>query len=633
MKFVSLDNLTLFYGLMKEKLSNQAIAGFLNMTSSDTVSTLKEKALSMEVGDMAFYFMSDSITGVSTSSSVTFESSVAQFVSQSPYTVVLNQWVGTGTKNTSLGASVGDLLAVIKTKVSGVTTYVFKVVPVNDAKAASGDFPGCDGLETIWDKTQVNKVPTLAAEVKNLNAGRSYAVGTEKNIDRALNPGIYPSCTTGRSMSGNHTDETYTVVVESSYNNNTNLWNVRQWAYSDNYPCRAFYRVVQTSSLSNYNGTYGEWNAIGQDNGTGRTYYMTYEIEDYSATDLDIHSAVMAFVAKFVNGTDYGPIWGFRGTIDFVKDSKYWSSFVFQGTVSDDQANLLGMYNGQMMFVGGSDYEPQYISELKNEKQIIKKAYIEDGEDFLKHSGNSNPIDLNALQITDDGVAVTGTNSVVGKTTSKRTASALSRTLTNGYTTTSTTLSKSKTSSGGYFSAQTAIGYSTGTHINIYTQVTSSTNVTEGSSGNGSFFSVYSGYNSGFDEYLMAMSIGQRTSETDVDAVVMSYVPDSDGVTGVVQTNKITDSKIVKKADLSTDGLLFSEYAKDEDKDYIVPTVAESFYNLKSLIDRVSALEAAVGINAVATASLEDDEDVIGAVDKPTLEIQKYDTDVDDEVL
>lgn len=356
MKFISLDNLKLFYNLIKDKLSGKSVAGALPMTVASTVDTLKEKALSMEEGDIVFYLMRDSL-GSSTSPSITFESSVAEFISQSPYIVVGSTWVGTGTKTSSLGASNGDILAVIKTKMASVTTYVFKVVPVNDAKSANGDFPGCDGLESIWDKTQISKIPTLVSNVNNLNNGRSYDVRDEKNIDKALNPGIYPNCTSGRSMSGNHDDETYTVVVESSYNNNTSLWNVRQWAYSDNYHCRAFYRFVQTDTLTNYNGTYSEWKQIGDESNGERTFYWKSSY-DSIPSDSELAGELFDFVEKYVAKKDSTVVSGFRGIIQYglsdtfifqaVKDSKTYDNFYY----------AVGLLNNDLVYV-----QPNTISE------------------------------------------------------------------------------------------------------------------------------------------------------------------------------------------------------------------------------------------------------------------------------
>jgi hypothetical protein len=231
------------------------IKGILNC-ASDTTSTLKSAMLAMSDNSAIYYSISDKAT-VSTSSSVTFNSSLASFVTKAPYTYVLSNWVGAGTENTSLGASNGDLLVVIKTKVASVNTWVIKIIPLNDAKVASGDFPGCDGLETIWDKTQINKVPSLETAVNERISMYSYG---DSNMNNALYSGVYPICTLGRPS-----DSTgyYTCVVLRSTNADGNgYYTIEQTAYGREAELGQIYkRLIFWKSSSD--SVYLDWVKIG----------------------------------------------------------------------------------------------------------------------------------------------------------------------------------------------------------------------------------------------------------------------------------------------------------------------------------------------------------------------------------
>ena len=105
-------------------------------------------------------------------------------------------------------------------------------------------------------------ISVIPSTIWDVNQGRTYEYyeGEEhRNIYNNLNPGVYKHCNLGRNMDGNHNDETYTVIVKAEFNINTSVYNVQQWAYSENYPSRAFYRIVKTPRLDYYEGDYGPW--------------------------------------------------------------------------------------------------------------------------------------------------------------------------------------------------------------------------------------------------------------------------------------------------------------------------------------------------------------------------------------
>lgn len=205
------------------------IGGTVNVTTAAAATTLEKAASNLAAGSMVFYGISDSSLGLTTSTSVTFHADVAKLIKGSSYT---------GT----LGASVGDLICIIKYKVLLTTYTVYKVFPINDAKAASGSFPGCDGQETIWDKTQINKIPSIETA---LAAKASFPHGSETNMDNALTSGFYPWCTSGRPSGS---DGAFTLkVVRSANADNNNYYTVEQTAYGrsgDYTKGKVYYRYI-----------------------------------------------------------------------------------------------------------------------------------------------------------------------------------------------------------------------------------------------------------------------------------------------------------------------------------------------------------------------------------------------------
>ena len=169
----------------------------------------------------------------------------------------LGKFVNMMTKDT-LGASLGDLLMV--TKRSGAL-YAF-VMPLNDAKAADGDFPGADGLETVWDKTQVNKIPSIQSAVAGIENREARTVDGAQNMNDNLKTGFYPYCTLGRPSGG--ADDWYTLRTWRSKDADRNgYFSVEQVAV-----CRGgenlgkvFYRIIFVRD-DRKNDNFGEWTQI-----------------------------------------------------------------------------------------------------------------------------------------------------------------------------------------------------------------------------------------------------------------------------------------------------------------------------------------------------------------------------------
>lgn len=121
-----------------------------------------------------------------------------------------------------------------------------KVDKVNGKGLSTNDF-------TDQYKAYVDKVPSLESAVGVLNRGSNKKVYDEGdyNIGQCLDSGVYLYANAGRP-SGHYSDENFIVDVDTRFNRSDSRYHVTQWAYSVNYPGRAFVRTVITDSLTNY---------------------------------------------------------------------------------------------------------------------------------------------------------------------------------------------------------------------------------------------------------------------------------------------------------------------------------------------------------------------------------------------
>lgn len=217
---------------IKDAVARKLVKGTLNATgtAAPDVSSLGE-------GQVWFYVITD---GTLTGSKVKFSDTLSK----------------TFFGKTGVGASVGDLLMVTKVKYALITTTVYKVIPLNDAKAADGDFPGCDGLETIWDKTQINKIPSLQNSLAGVENREMKTYG-ESNMNNALDTGFYPWCTTGRPSGS---DGAFTLKTLKSKDADSNgYYTIEQIAYGrqNSVAGKVYYRQIYWKSSSE--NVFNDW--------------------------------------------------------------------------------------------------------------------------------------------------------------------------------------------------------------------------------------------------------------------------------------------------------------------------------------------------------------------------------------
>lgn len=121
------------------------------------------------------------------------------------------------------GANVGDLFVIGKLSLKPV----YKIIPLNDAKAANSEFKGTEGVVTPWDKQQINKVASIEATA---NAARNnFPTYGESNMNNALRTGFYPWCTLGRPAGSTGA---YTLVtITSTTADSSGYTTIEQTAY------------------------------------------------------------------------------------------------------------------------------------------------------------------------------------------------------------------------------------------------------------------------------------------------------------------------------------------------------------------------------------------------------------------
>ncbi len=149
------------------------LTGSINLTT-ESVASLGIKYAKVANNSLNFYVIADSSGKLPSSETrININSSITSLVGAE-------------------GANVGDLFVVGKLSLKPV----YKIIPLNDAKAANSEFKGTEGVVTPWDKQQINKVASIESTA---NAARNnLPTYGESNMNNALQTGVYPWCTLGR---------------------------------------------------------------------------------------------------------------------------------------------------------------------------------------------------------------------------------------------------------------------------------------------------------------------------------------------------------------------------------------------------------------------------------------------------
>lgn len=205
-------------------------------------------------------------------------------------------------KTANFGVSVGDILV--------VTKKLLKIIPLNEAKAVNGDFPGADGLESVWDKGQINRIPTIEslAYAALPKADRLPSLSAT-NMDQALQTGVYPWCTLGRPYGSTGA---YTCIVNRSSTDDGAYDTIEQTAYGRQGESGQIYKRIIFYKTDGTDTQYGEWREITNvsadknyvhEQGTAATdWHITHNLNKYpSATIMDSANSMVIGEVEYVD--------------------------------------------------------------------------------------------------------------------------------------------------------------------------------------------------------------------------------------------------------------------------------------------------------------------------------------------
>lgn len=183
----------------------------INLTS-ENVLTLGAKVAKVANNSMNFYIIADSQGKLPSSETrINIPSSITSLVGAE-------------------GANVGDIFVVAKLN----SLPVYRIIPLNDAKAANSTYAGTNGVMTPWDKSRVNKVDSIEGTANNAlnranNALNNLPTFSESNMNNALATGVYPWCTLGRPA--NSTGAYTCITIHSTTKDSSGFDTIEQTAY------------------------------------------------------------------------------------------------------------------------------------------------------------------------------------------------------------------------------------------------------------------------------------------------------------------------------------------------------------------------------------------------------------------
>lgn len=184
MYFPNDENSLFFNGKEIAGAISSKIAGQVNLASNNAYDTLQSIANGLGSNELVMYLISDS-------------SGMLPSLKNETHYLVHDSVVGLFTNDNNFAVNVGDILVIARLKKGIIHINTFKIIPLNDAKAQSDTNPGVMGLESPWDKKQINKIPNLETTINYL-CNNIPTNGNITNMNEALTTGIYPWCTLGR---------------------------------------------------------------------------------------------------------------------------------------------------------------------------------------------------------------------------------------------------------------------------------------------------------------------------------------------------------------------------------------------------------------------------------------------------
>lgn len=219
------------------------LTGSINLTT-ESVASLGIKYAKVANNSLNFYVIADSSGKLPSSETrININSSITSLVGAE-------------------GANVGDIFVVGKLDLKPV----YKVIPLNDAKAANSTYAGTNGVMTPWDKSRVNKVDSIEGTANNAlnranNALNNLPTLTETNMNNALATGVYPWCTLGRPA--NSTGAYTCITIHSTTKDSNGFATIEQTAYGRQGELGKVYKRAIFKSDSETQ--FGDWIKISND--------------------------------------------------------------------------------------------------------------------------------------------------------------------------------------------------------------------------------------------------------------------------------------------------------------------------------------------------------------------------------
>lgn len=234
MQFLDENGVKVLWAAVKkaDQALDAKIRGKINLTR-ETKLTLANKCAVLSNNSVVFYLITDS-TGKLYSTSETrinINPDITSLVSAE-------------------GANVGDIFIIGKLS----SLPVYRIIPLNDAKAETTYFKGTNGVMTPWDKTRVNKVNAIEATANN--AANNLPTYGESNMNNALNTGVYPWCTLGRPAGA--TGAFTCITKKSTTKDGNGYWTIEQTAYGREAELGQVYKRV-IFKQDNKDAEYTDW--------------------------------------------------------------------------------------------------------------------------------------------------------------------------------------------------------------------------------------------------------------------------------------------------------------------------------------------------------------------------------------
>ena len=227
------------------------ISGQINLAKQESYLTLTTIAEGLDNNTMKYYLITDSngyLPSLTGETKITMYSTVGKLFHPS---------------QNSVGASVGDIAVIAK--INNVAVYY--VQPRYEAKAPSGNFPGCDGLMSAGDKQNLtNAMNNSNTAIQQIDQSCFRCYNGTYNANNCFWYGYYMYVNFGRPA-GSEDGENYLLRVADIGTTSDGKFLIEQTLYSSKYATKMFRRIITVTDKRGpadaSNVVYTDWERIG----------------------------------------------------------------------------------------------------------------------------------------------------------------------------------------------------------------------------------------------------------------------------------------------------------------------------------------------------------------------------------